>query len=191
MKAPPLVETPRLVLSAPVAADAEIVFQRYASDADVTRYLGWPTHRTVADTQGFLAFSAVQWEREGAGPYLIWARADGRLLGSTGLGLEPQGRRSPATCWRRTRGGRVTQRRRSLRSWRSPPTSASSDSTRCVTRSTEHHGACWRSAGSNGTQAGPGRWSSPISRREWRRTFSATVGDSIGRWANQTKGADA
>jgi ribosomal-protein-alanine N-acetyltransferase len=89
MKAPPLVETARLVLSAPVATDAEIVFQRYASDEDVTRYLGWPTHRTVADTQGFLAFSAVQWEREGAGPYLIWAQADGRLLGSTGLGLEP------------------------------------------------------------------------------------------------------
>lgn len=91
LKAPPLVETPRLVLSAPVAADAEAVFRRYASDADVTRYLGWPTHRTVADTQGFLAFSAVQWEREGAGPYLIWARADGQLLGSTGLGLEPGG----------------------------------------------------------------------------------------------------
>jgi hypothetical protein len=35
MKAPPLVETPRLVLSAPVAADAEAVFQRYASDDNV------------------------------------------------------------------------------------------------------------------------------------------------------------
>jgi RimJ/RimL family protein N-acetyltransferase len=91
MKAPPLVETPRLVLSAPVAADAALVFERYASDADVTRYLGWPRHRTVADTRAFLAFSAVQWEKEGAGPYLIWARADGRLLGSTGLGLEPGG----------------------------------------------------------------------------------------------------
>jgi ribosomal-protein-alanine N-acetyltransferase len=91
MTAPPLVETPRLVLSAPVAEDAEAVFRRYASDDDVTRYLGWPTHRTVADTEGFLAFSAVQWEREGAGPYLIWARADGQLLGSTGLGLEPGG----------------------------------------------------------------------------------------------------
>ena len=91
MRAPPFVETPRLVLAAPVAADAEAVFQRYASDEEVTRYLGWPRHRTVADTQGFLAFSAVQWEREGAGPYLIWARADGRLLGSTGLGLEPHG----------------------------------------------------------------------------------------------------
>ena len=91
MKAPPRVETPRLVLSAPVAGDADLVFQRYASDDDVTRYLGWPKHRTVADTQGFLAFSAVQWEREGAGPYLIWARADGQLLGSTGLGMEPGG----------------------------------------------------------------------------------------------------
>ncbi len=91
MHAPPLVETPRLVLSAPVAADADVVFQRYASDAAVTRYLGWPRHRTVGDTQDFLAFSAVQWEREGAGPYLMWARTDGQLLGSTGLGLEPGG----------------------------------------------------------------------------------------------------
>jgi RimJ/RimL family protein N-acetyltransferase len=91
MLAPPLVETPRLVLSASVVADAELVFRRYASDEVVTRYLGWPRHRTVADTQAFLEFSAVQWEREGAGPYLIWARDDGQLLGSTGLGLEPGG----------------------------------------------------------------------------------------------------
>jgi ribosomal-protein-alanine N-acetyltransferase len=91
MMAPPLVETPRLILAAPNAADAEIVFRRYASDDEVTKYLGWPKHRTVADTQGFLVFSDLQWEREGAGPYLIWARADGQLLGSTGLGLEPGG----------------------------------------------------------------------------------------------------
>ncbi len=84
-------ETPRLVLAMPVAADAEAVFRRYAGDDVVTRYLGWPTHRTIADTQRFLAFSAVQWEREGAGPYLIWAREDGELLGGTGLGLEPGG----------------------------------------------------------------------------------------------------
>jgi len=91
MKAPLLVETPRLTLSAPAAADAELMFRRYAGDADVTRYVGWPTHRTAADTQAFLAFSAAQWERDGVGPYLIRARADGQLLGSTGLGLEPDG----------------------------------------------------------------------------------------------------
>ena len=91
MNAPPLVETSRLVLSAPALADAEAVFARYASDEAVTKYLGWATHRTVADTRAFLEFSAVQWEREGAGPYLIWSREDGRLLGGTGLGLEPGG----------------------------------------------------------------------------------------------------
>jgi ribosomal-protein-alanine N-acetyltransferase len=89
MKAPPLVETSRLVLATPAATDAALIFQRYASDDNVTRYLGWTRHRAVEDTQRFLAFSAIQWEREGAGPYLIWARADGQLLGSTGLGMEP------------------------------------------------------------------------------------------------------
>jgi ribosomal-protein-alanine N-acetyltransferase len=91
MKAPSQLATARLVSSAPVAADADAVFERYASDPEVTRYLGWPRHQTVADTQGFLAFSATQWEQEPAGPYLIRARADGRLLGSTGLGLEQGG----------------------------------------------------------------------------------------------------
>jgi ribosomal-protein-alanine N-acetyltransferase len=91
MHAPPVVETSRLVLAAPAPSDAEAVFRRYASDDDVTRYLGWPKHRTVTDTEGFLAFSALQWEREGAGPYLVWLQADGQLIGSTGLGLEPGG----------------------------------------------------------------------------------------------------
>lgn len=91
MHAPPLVETPRLVLCAPETGDADRVFSRYASDADVTKYLGWPRHQSPADTEGFLKFSALQWQREGAGPYLIWSRADGQLLGGTGLGLEPNG----------------------------------------------------------------------------------------------------
>jgi ribosomal-protein-alanine N-acetyltransferase len=72
----------------PTASDADDVFERYAGDPDVTRYLGWPRHQSVADTQEFLAFSAAEWQRWSAGPYLIRARSDGRLLGSTGLGFE-------------------------------------------------------------------------------------------------------
>lgn len=87
MKAPLQCETARLMLAAPTAADADAVFERYASDPDVTKYVGWPRHQSVADTRGFLAFSAGEWERCGAGPYLIRARSDGRLLGSTGLGF--------------------------------------------------------------------------------------------------------
>lgn len=88
MKAPPRLETDRLILAAPTAADADLVFERYASDPEVTRYLGWPRHRSVTDTQGFLAFSEAEWQRWPAGPYLIWSRSDGRLLGGTGLGFE-------------------------------------------------------------------------------------------------------
>ena len=38
--------------------------------------------------EGFLHFSAQQWEQWPAGPYLILARSDGWLLGSTGLGFQ-------------------------------------------------------------------------------------------------------
>lgn len=88
MKAPHQIETPRLILSAPGAADAAAIFDGYASDREVTRYLGWPRHESIADTEAFLKFSAVEWEQRPAGPYLIRARADGRLLGGTGLAIE-------------------------------------------------------------------------------------------------------
>jgi RimJ/RimL family protein N-acetyltransferase len=87
LKAPPNVETARLVLSRPAPGDAESIFERYACDPDVTRFLGWPRHRSVADTQAFLTFSAQEWERWPAGPYLIRLRRDGQLLGGTGFGF--------------------------------------------------------------------------------------------------------
>jgi ribosomal-protein-alanine N-acetyltransferase len=91
MRAPSQVETTRLLLTTPSVEDADAIFERYASDPDVTRYLGWPRHRSLADTLGFLSFSAAQWDEDGAGPYLIRDRNDGRVLGSTGLALEPRG----------------------------------------------------------------------------------------------------
>lgn len=91
MTAPSRVETARLIMSVPQHNEAAEVFERYASDPAVTRYLGWPTHHAVADTEGFVSFSTSQWEREGMGPYLIRSRENGVLLGSTGLGLASSG----------------------------------------------------------------------------------------------------
>lgn|SRR5262245_51477390 len=88
MKAPRRLETARIVLAAPTAADAAAIFERYASDPEVTHYLGWPRHHSVAETQAFLTFSAAEWERWPAGPYLIRARSDRCLLGGTGLSFE-------------------------------------------------------------------------------------------------------
>jgi len=86
--APERLDTDRLHLRRPLASDAEEIFARYSNDSEVTRYMGWPRHRTVADARAFLAISEADWERWGAGPYLILSRSQGTLLGSTGLGLE-------------------------------------------------------------------------------------------------------
>ena len=88
VNAPERIETARLVLRRPLSRDASAMFERYASDPDVTRFVSWPTHRSVADTLAFLQFSDAEWDRWPGGPFLIASRADGRVLGSTGLGFE-------------------------------------------------------------------------------------------------------
>jgi ribosomal-protein-alanine N-acetyltransferase len=85
------IETARLVLTRPTADDAHAIFERYASDPAVTRYLAWPTHRSVDDTRLFIDFCELEWSRSPAGPYLILSKADGRLLGATGLSFDGSG----------------------------------------------------------------------------------------------------
>ena len=50
--------------------------------------MGWPTHRSLADTEAFLGFSHAQWSHWPSGPYLIESLVTGTLLGSTGLSFE-------------------------------------------------------------------------------------------------------
>lgn len=88
MKAPETINTERLLLRKPAGDDADEIFERYASDPQVTRYLAWPTHNSVDDTRAFLEWSDAEWERWPAGPYLICSPADDRILGSTGLAFE-------------------------------------------------------------------------------------------------------
>ena len=85
MKAPDELHTQRLTLRRPRRHDAERIFSRYASDPEVTRYLSWPRHTSIADTRGFLELSEAQWQRWPCGPYLIEERLTQELLGGTGL----------------------------------------------------------------------------------------------------------
>lgn len=85
--------TDRLVLRRPHPADAPAIFARYASDAEVTRFLSWPRHASLDATRAFIAFSDAEWARWPAGPYLI-ETPDGTLLGGTGLAFETAERAS-------------------------------------------------------------------------------------------------
>jgi RimJ/RimL family protein N-acetyltransferase len=87
MGAHEIIHTDRLMLRRPAADDAEAIFERYAADPVVTRYLSWPMHRTLADTRVFLKWSDAEWERWPSGPLLVFARDGSRLLGGTGLSL--------------------------------------------------------------------------------------------------------
>ena len=86
--APEQFETDRLLIRRPVPLDATRIFERYASDPEVTRYLSWPRHTGLDDTRVFISFSDAEWRRWGCGPYLAFSRADHSLLGSTGLAFE-------------------------------------------------------------------------------------------------------
>ena len=85
-------QTERLLLREPREADADGIFRAYASDPEVTRYVGWPRHRTISDTRDFLSFSIAEWRRWPCGPRLMFDRHSGELLGSTGLAFESRNR---------------------------------------------------------------------------------------------------
>src|SRR5262245_11992706 len=86
--APERIDTERLRLRRPTAADAQSIFETYASDDEVTRYVGFPRHQRVDDTRSFLGWCESQWATWPAGPYLIHLRTTGALIGSSGLAFE-------------------------------------------------------------------------------------------------------
>ncbi len=88
MRAAERMETARLVLRRPTSADAGAIFDGWASDPAVTRYVSWPTHDSPAATAAFLEFSDAEWERWPAGPLLIESRDTGAVMGSTGFGFD-------------------------------------------------------------------------------------------------------
>ena len=86
--APEVVETERLLLRRPLRGDAEQIFSRYASDADVTRYMSFRRHQSIADAEMFVDFSNFEWSANSCGPYLVLSRDSGVVLGGTGLSLQ-------------------------------------------------------------------------------------------------------
>lgn len=87
-RGPERIQTARLELRRPAPGDCREIFDAYASDPEVTRYVGFPRHRSVDDTRAFLVFSDAEWAAWPAGPYLIHLRETGALVGGTGLKFE-------------------------------------------------------------------------------------------------------
>ncbi|MGQ0720797.1 MAG: GNAT family N-acetyltransferase [Candidatus Eiseniibacteriota bacterium] len=80
-------ETPRLRLRPPAAGDARFVFDDYAQDAEVTRYLTWAPHTDIEQTRSFLEACERCWADGTAFPWVIQRKDDARLLGMIELRL--------------------------------------------------------------------------------------------------------
>lgn len=81
MRPPEFLETLRLRLRPPVMEDAPAIFEQYAQDAEVTRYLVWPPHRDIAETREFLRHCERVWRKGSAFPWAILRKEDHRLMG--------------------------------------------------------------------------------------------------------------
>jgi len=73
--------TERLCLRAVTREDTQAIFDNWASDDEVSRYLTWPTHQTLADTERIMDYWLAEYEKDNCRRYGIVRREDGVLIG--------------------------------------------------------------------------------------------------------------
>src|ERR1700752_2137014 len=81
MPPPDTLVTDRLVLRRPTLTDAPAVYE-YGRDPEVTRFLVFPTHTSLADAEGFLAACQPRWESGEEYGWLVTLRGRNRAIGS-------------------------------------------------------------------------------------------------------------
>jgi ribosomal-protein-alanine N-acetyltransferase len=82
------IETARLVLRPPRLADAAAMFEEYAADPAVTRFLTWKPHRSIADTRTFLERQIDVASRGSEASWAITRRDDDRVIGAIDASVE-------------------------------------------------------------------------------------------------------
>ena len=76
------IETQRLILRRAVREDAESMFRNWASDPEVTKYLTWPAHESVAVTQQVLDGWVSEYGRSDYYHWMIVLKETGEPIGS-------------------------------------------------------------------------------------------------------------
>lgn len=71
------IETERLVLRRFERSDAQAMFDNWASDDEVTKYLTWPTYSDVSVAEGFLADRVAQYAQDDCYRWAIVLKENG------------------------------------------------------------------------------------------------------------------
>ncbi len=87
-KPPATLETSRLLLRLPVLDDAIAIFQKYAQDQEVTKYLIWQPHENINITREFIHRCIQCWQDETAFPWVIVRKSNNELVGMIELRID-------------------------------------------------------------------------------------------------------
>jgi len=75
-------ETERLILRRFVIGDAEAMFENWASEDEVTKYLTWPTHADVENTKLILKYFIENYEKPDWYNWVIELKSTGDIIGN-------------------------------------------------------------------------------------------------------------
>lgn len=81
----PILETSRLLLRPLSVADAETIFTNWTSDPDVARFMIWELHKSISDTEQWLAYEEASIESDTVYTWGFQLKETGELIGSGGL----------------------------------------------------------------------------------------------------------
>jgi RimJ/RimL family protein N-acetyltransferase len=89
LPAPEEIRTARLLLRKPCRQDAPLIFEVYAQDPEVTRYLRWRPHRDVGDSYDAIDRFLARWK---TGSEFVWLLfLDTQLVGCVAARNEKDG----------------------------------------------------------------------------------------------------
>lgn len=77
--------TERLSIQRLKYEDAEEIFYTYASKPEATKYVSWPTHRSLNDTRTFLRYAVDAWNKGTDYSFSVRLKDSSRLIGSFGV----------------------------------------------------------------------------------------------------------
>jgi len=79
----------RLILRPPCLGDAAAIYEGYARDPEVARFVIWKPHRSIADTLEFLQHFVALVDGDDSYPWVMTLAADGTVMGAMHLRVHP------------------------------------------------------------------------------------------------------
>ena len=87
-KPPEEVQRDRPHLRLPVISDTESIYERYAQDEQVTKFVRWSPRSSIDDTREFVRRCITDWEEKSAFPWAIIRLRDNCLPGTVEIHIQ-------------------------------------------------------------------------------------------------------